>query len=98
MLAIELVGQLAGILAISNAKSPRDVIAGARSITLVAGAGSVHNLRTEQVKMVAGGRAHHNLPPDGRPMGPADVGEVAKQVKVVAGTGTHLDLLFRSAA
>ena len=56
MLAIELVGQLAGIRAISNAKSPRDVIAGARSITLVAGAGSVHNLRTEQVKMVAGGR------------------------------------------
>lgn len=31
-------------------------------------------------------------------MGPADVGEVTKQVKVVAGTSTHLHLLFSSAA
>src|SRR5690606_34339826 len=49
---------------------------------------------SSQVKMVAGGRAHHNLPPDGRPMGPADVGEVAKQAKVVAGARNRLNLLF----
>ena len=65
---------------------------------LVAGAGSDHNLRPEQVKVVAGGRTHHNLRPDGQPIGPADVGEVAKQVKVVAGTSPDLHLLFRSAA
>ncbi len=38
-LDIELVGALAGILALGNAKSPREVISGARSVTLVAGAG-----------------------------------------------------------
>ena len=43
-------------------------------------------------------RTHHNLRSDGRPMGPADVGEVTKQVKMVAGTRIHLNLLIRSAA
>lgn len=66
---------------------------------LVAGAGSDHNLRPAPVKMVAGGRNHHNLRSvEGRPGGAADVSEVAKQVKMVAGTGNHLYLLFRSAA
>ncbi len=65
---------------------------------VVAGAGSDHNLRPEQVKMVAGGRTHQNLPPDGRLMGLADVGEVVRQVTVVSGTYTDLHLQFRSAA
>jgi site-specific DNA recombinase len=38
-LAIELVGELAGILALSNEKSPRPFGPGARQLTLVAGAG-----------------------------------------------------------
>ena len=41
---------------------------------------------------ISGGRAHYNLPPDGRPMGPADVGEVAKLGKVVAGAGSDHNL------
>ena len=38
-LAIELVGELAGILSLSNEKSPRPFGPGARQLTLVAGAG-----------------------------------------------------------
>ena len=38
-LAIELVGELAGILALTNEKSPRPFGPGARQLTLVAGAG-----------------------------------------------------------
>src|SRR5690606_23086543 len=38
-LAIELVGALAGLLSLQNARSPGEVISGARPITVVAGAG-----------------------------------------------------------
>jgi site-specific DNA recombinase len=38
-LAIEIVGELAGILALTKEKSPRPFGPGARQITLVAGAG-----------------------------------------------------------
>ena len=65
---------------------------------LVAGAGSDHNLRPEQVKMVAGGRIHHNLPLDGRPMGPDDVRDVAKKIAMVVGISRGLELLFRAVA
>ncbi len=38
-LAIELVGALAGLLSLQNARSPGEVISGARQLTVVAGAG-----------------------------------------------------------
>jgi site-specific DNA recombinase len=38
-LAIELVGELAGILALTNEKNPRALGSGVRQLTLVAGAG-----------------------------------------------------------
>ena len=67
-------------------------------LELVAGAGSDHYLRPEQVKMVAGGCNHLSLRSDGRLMRRADVGEVAKQVKMVSGICGDLHLLFQSAA
>lgn len=47
--------------------------------------------------MVAGARTHHSLrSADGRFVGPADVGEVAKHVKMVAGGRKYLNLLFHA--
>ena len=43
-LAIELVGELAGILALTNEKSPRPLGPGARQLTLVAGARNLREL------------------------------------------------------
>ena len=67
-------------------------------VKMVAGTGVDHNLQSTPVKMVAGGCNHLNLRSDGRLMRRADVGEVAKQVKMVSGICGDLHLLFQSAA
>lgn len=68
-------------------------------ITVVAGTGSVQNLRDPQVEVVAGGRNHQNLRTQkSRPIGAADVRDLVSQVEMVAGARNHLNLLFGSAA
>lgn len=62
------------------------------------GAGFYHNLRPEQVKMVAGGRTHHNLLPDSRPVELGEVSEITKQMSLVEVECADLQLLSRSAA
>ena len=44
-----------------NAKTSATVSAEVSQLSLVAGTGVDHNLRSTPVKMVAGGRTHHNL-------------------------------------
>jgi site-specific DNA recombinase len=71
-LAIDVHGDLAGILAIAHASTP-----------LMAAEGLV-----SQAKPIAGTRRHHKLlNREGRPGGAADVAEIAQQVKLVAGVG-----------
>jgi len=77
---------------------PADVGEVAKLGKVVAGAGSDHNLRSEQAKMVAGRCTRNNLPSaDGRPMRQADLGEVAEKIRVVVGMCTRLNLLFQTA-
>jgi site-specific DNA recombinase len=71
-LAIDVHGDLAGILAIAHAKAPP---------------GSVNGV-VSQAKSVAGSRSQHNLHKHkGRPGEAADVAQLAQQVKLVAGVG-----------
>jgi site-specific DNA recombinase len=71
-LAIDVHGELAGILAIAHGNAPPAGADGAAS----------------QAKLVAGTRGHNNLlKHKGRPGGAADVAEIAQQVKLVAGVG-----------
>ena len=84
---IDVRGDLAGILTLSVKKQNPAAVAAGSQVKMVAGAGSDHSLRPSPVKMVAGGGNHHNLrTAEGRPVGAADVAEVTKQVKMVAGT------------
>jgi len=82
----------------TKAKTSAAVPAEVSQLSLVAGAGFHHNLRPEQVKMAAGGCNHLYLRSNGYPMRRADVGEIAKQVKVIARTCSDLHALFQSAA
>ena len=77
---------------------PADVGEVTKQVKMVAGAGSDHNLRPEQVKMVAGGHNHLYLRSGGRPMNSTDVAEVSKQVMLALGAGSYLNLLFRAVA
>lgn len=70
-LAIDVQGDLAGILAIAQAKTPPAGVDGISQAKLVAGTRSQLNLPKNK----------------GRPGGAADAAELAKQVKLVAGAG-----------
>lgn len=49
--------------------------------------------------LVAGGRNHQNLRTQkSRPVGAADLRDLASQFEMVAGARNHLKLLFRAAA
>lgn len=66
---------------------------------MVAGTGSDQNLGPSQVEVVAGGRNHQNLRTQkNRPVGAADLRDLASQLEMVAGARNHLKLLFRAAA
>jgi site-specific DNA recombinase len=87
-LKIDVRGDLAGILAISL-KSKRPAGGAGRSqFEMVAGTGSVQNLRDPQVEVVAGGRNHQNLRTQkSRPVGAADLRDLVSQFEMVAGVG-----------
>ncbi len=66
---------------------------------VVAGTRSVLNLRSPQVQMVAGGRYHLNLRQQkGRPVGAADLCDLASRFEIIIGMSNRLNLLFRAAA
>ncbi|KAJ8139232.1 hypothetical protein OY671_007556, partial [Metschnikowia pulcherrima] len=85
---IDVRGDSAGILAISS-KSKRPAGGAGRSqFEMVAGTGSVQNLRDPQVEVVAGGRNHQNLRTQkSRPVGAADSRDSVSQFEMVAGVG-----------
>ncbi|MBO0128008.1 MULTISPECIES: recombinase family protein [Agrobacterium] len=87
-LKIDVRGDLAGILGISlKVKRPAGV-AGRSQVEMVAGTGIGQNLAGCQASMVAGGRNHQNLRTQkSRPVGAADVRELASQFEMVAGAG-----------
>src|SRR5690606_31333774 len=66
------------------------------SVSVVAGAGYDHNLRPEQVKMVAGGRNHHNLRYNGSHHSKATVAQETRETTI--GSPNFLNLLFQAAA
>jgi len=70
-LQIDVSGDLAGILAISLKRKTPATRAGGSQVEMVAGTGSNHNLRTQK----------------SRPVGAADLRELASQVEMVAGAG-----------
>jgi site-specific DNA recombinase len=87
-LKIDVRGDLAGILAISlKSKRPAGG-AGQSQVEMVAGTGVGQNLHPSQVEVVAEGRNHQNLRTQkSRPVGAADLRDLASQFEMVAGVG-----------
>lgn len=63
---------------------------------MVAGTGIDHNLQSTPVKMVAGGRNHHNLRYNGSHHSKATVAQETRETTI--GSPNFLNLLFQAAA